>query len=110
MMPTNKIYNTLTFSFDQLKKFEKVYFRIGTMTALKQFKVADTEQKTPSYTLLNAGLGAVLNDFEFSLAANNILDKIYLDNMSRFRSYEIYGPGLSISISVKKYFNFNKSK
>lgn len=110
MMPTNKIYNTVTLSFNKLKKFEKVYFRIGTMTALKQFKVAENEKKTPSYTLLNFGMGAMINDYELSIAANNVLDRIYLDNMSRFRSYDIYGPGMNISISVKKYFDFNKKE
>lgn len=109
MMPTNKIYNTVTCSFKNFKKFNKIFFRIGTVTALKQFKVAANEKKTPSYTLFNAGIGASLNKFEFNLTANNILDRRYLDNMSRFRSYDIFSPGRNITFSLKKYFDFKKN-
>jgi len=108
MMPTNKIYNTITCSFKHFKKFKNFFFRVGTITALKQFKVAANEKKTPSYTLINAGIGANLKDFEFNLTANNILDRTYLDNMSRFRSYDIYSPGRNITFSLKKYFDFKK--
>ncbi|MCB0401051.1 MAG: TonB-dependent receptor [Flavobacteriales bacterium] len=104
MMPTNKIYNSITLRFDRFNKMTGVFVRVGTITALKQFKVAANELKTPSYTLVNFAVGATLNSFEMSLCANNLLDRAYLDNLSRFRAFDIYSPGRNISFSLKKYF------
>lgn len=108
MMPTNKIYNTLIFNVHNIKSFKNISIRIGAVTALKQFKVAANEKKTPSYTLLNASVATTINNFELSLTANNIFDRKYFDNMSRFRTFDIYNAGLNISFSIKKYFDFSK--
>lgn len=110
MMPTNKIFNTFIINVGEFKKLQSFYTRIGTTTALKQFKVAENEKKTPSYTLLNVGFGAELNTFEFNFIINNALDRKYLDNMSRFRAFDIYSPGINISFSVKKYFKLKEKK
>lgn len=100
-MPATKLFNTLYFNFDKINSFKNTFFSIGTLTAFKQDKVSDNEMETPGYTLLNVGLGGTYRKWEFTLTANNVLDKTYLDHMSRFRSYEIIEPGINIQFGVK---------
>jgi len=114
MMPTDKIYNTLMLNFKNGKKFKNVFFRVATITALDQFRVAANEQKTTGYTLLNASFGVTkriwkFNDINFVLAANNILDRIYLDNMSRLRPFGVANPGLNIVLSLKIPFDIKSN-
>ncbi|MFC4740627.1 TonB-dependent receptor domain-containing protein [Flavobacterium ponti] len=101
MMPTTKFTNTLYFSFDKVLNLKDVFINLGTMTALKQDKVATNEMKTPSYTLVNFAIGTKIKKSEITLTANNLFDKKYLNNMSRLRSFGIYEPGMNISLSVK---------
>ncbi len=113
MMPTEKIYNTLIFNFKEYKKCKNIFARIGTVTALDQFRVADNEIKTPGYTLLNASFGVTkkiwkLDNIEIVLAVNNTLDKMYYDNLSRLRSFGIYNPGRNIILSLKIPFDVKK--
>jgi iron complex outermembrane receptor protein len=70
------------------------------MTAFEQSEVAANEEQTPSYTILNAALRVVYHKTEATISANNLLDKQYLDHMSRFRAYDIVAPGLNISLNV----------
>ncbi len=113
MMPTEKIYNTITLNFKVYKKFRNVYFKIGTITAFEQTKVAANELTTPGYTLLNAALGVTrnvwkFNDVDFSLVVNNALDKVYMDNLSRLRTYGIANPGRNIVLSLRIPFDIEK--
>jgi len=101
MMPTTKISNALYFNFKKALHLNNVFFKVGTMTALKQSQVATNELKTPSYTLVNFAFGTTIKKSEVTLTANNLFDKQYLNNMSRLRSFGIYEPGLNISLSVK---------
>ncbi len=114
MMPTEKIYNTLIFNFNQYKQFKNVFFRIGTVTALEQNKVAANELSTPGYTLLNASIGVSrkvwkFNNVEFSLAVNNALDKVYMDNLSRLRTFGISNPGRNIVLSLRIPFDIDRN-
>ena len=101
MMSPTRLYNTMYLNLDHISRLEDAFIDIGTETAFKQAQTAENEMNTPAYTLLNAALGGHIKKTEIILSAHNILDKAYLDHMSRFRSYEIISPGLNISLSVK---------
>ncbi|NVN94026.1 MAG: TonB-dependent receptor [Bacteroidetes bacterium] len=114
MMPTTKIFNTLVCNLKEYKQFRNLYFRIGCITAMEQNNVAVNELSTPGYTLLNASLGLSRNvwkfhNVDFSLAVNNALDKIYMDNLSRLRPYGIANQGRNIVLSMKIPFDFDRS-
>lgn len=100
MMSPSKLYNNLFFDLGKVKKVEDVFFNFGCMTAFEQSEVAANEEQTPSYTILNAALRVVYHKTEATISANNLLDKQYLDHMSRFRAYDIVAPGLNISLNV----------
>ncbi len=113
MMPTTKISNTLVFNFKEWKKYKNVFLKIGTITAFEQDNIAANELTTPGYTLLNVALGVTrniwkFNNVDFTLAANNALDKVYMDNMSRLRTYGIANPGRNIVLSLRIPFDFEK--
>lgn len=113
MMPTDKVYNTLYFNFDKWKKYNRIFFRIGTVSAFEQNRVAVNEQNTPAYTLLNGSIGATrkiwkFNQVDISLTVNNALDKEYFDNMSRLRPFGIYNPGRNITLSLRIPFDLKK--
>lgn len=106
MMPSDKIYNTLFFNVNNRRKFKDIFARIGIVTALTQNKVAAKETSTSGYTLLNLSFGATtairkVNRIEFSLAINNVFDKVYIDNMSRLRAFGISNPGRNISLNLR---------
>jgi outer membrane receptor protein involved in Fe transport len=44
-------------------------------------------------------------DVQFTVAANNLLDAVYFDNLSRLRYYGIANPGRNIVLSVKVPFS-----
>jgi iron complex outermembrane recepter protein len=115
MMPADKIYSTLIFNFKEYKNFKNVFIRIGTVTTFDQNKVAANEQNTPGYTLLNASIGATrkiwkFNKIDIILAVNNALDKVYMDHMSRLRTWGISNPGRNIVLSLNIPFDMKDFK
>ncbi|MDX1543266.1 MAG: TonB-dependent receptor [Christiangramia sp.] len=107
MMPPTRLYNTLYLDLDDFRNFHDVIFDIGTQTTFEQTQVAENELETPAYTLLDAGLAVDINKVHWSLNAHNILNKKYVDHMSRFRSYDIIEPGMNVTISAKIPFAIN---
>lgn len=89
LIPADKITASLHFEPDNWKFFNSPYFELSTYTALAKTRLADNEVSTPSYTLLNAGFGCDLK-FEkqlinITISCNNILNKVYIDFMSRIK-------------------------
>ncbi|MEZ4810140.1 MAG: TonB-dependent receptor [Allomuricauda sp.] len=100
-MPPTKWNNNIYITWDHWGKLTNWTFNVGTNTSFEQHQVAPNEMETPGYTLLHLGLDTHYRNMEFYLNATNLMDKKYLDHMSRFRSYEIYSPGRNISLGVK---------
>ncbi|MGX7667503.1 TonB-dependent receptor [Flavobacterium pedocola] len=105
MMPPTKIMNSVTLNLKDFHHFTNSLIILSTTSALEQNKVAENESKTNSYTLLNATIGTTYKKIEFTLAGTNILDKQYLNHMSRFRSYDIIEPGINVTLGVKVPLN-----
>ncbi|MFC7774253.1 TonB-dependent receptor [Flavobacterium sp. GCM10027622] len=104
MMTPTKLSNTVYFNFNDFGKFTKSYFSINLASTFDQNQVDANELKTKGYNLINLGLFTTHKTTDFTLTANNLLDKQYVNHMSRFRQFNISEPGLNIAISVKKKF------
>ncbi len=114
LIPADKILATLHFEPDSWKSIYSPYFELSTYTALAKTKLAENETGVPAYTLLNAGLGFDLR-FEkqlinVTLSCNNLLNKVYVDFMSRLKNisgtyngqtFHAYNMGRNIVLAVK---------
>lgn len=101
MMTPTKLTNTIYFNFHNFGKFNNNSFHVSLASTFDQNNVAANELKTPGYSLLNLGVFTNYKKTEFSLTANNIFDKEYVNHMSRYRPYNISEPGLNIALGVK---------
>ncbi len=113
MMPADKISNTLLFTFKNSKSYRNIFARVGLETTLAQKKVASNELSTSGYTLLNASFGVTRiiwkwNNIDLTVSINNLLDKVYLDNMSRLRQLGVSNPGRNIAFNVRIPFDYKK--
>ncbi len=89
LIPADKITASMHFELDNWKVFYSPYFELSTYTALAKTRLGENEVGTPAYTLLNAGFGCDLR-FEnqlinITLTCNNMLNKVYIDFMSRIK-------------------------
>jgi iron complex outermembrane receptor protein len=101
MMSPTRLSNTLYFNFNDFRKFSNTTFHIALNSTFDQNQVAANEQKTKGYSILNFGVATKYKKTTLTLNANNILDKTYVNHLSRYRPYNISEPGLNISISAK---------
>lgn len=107
MMTPTKLTNTVFFNLNNFRKFTNSSINLGLLSTFDQNQVGENELKTAGYSLVNLGLETTFKNTIFTLSANNIFDKQYLNHMSRFRSFEIVEPGLNIAFSVKIPLDFN---
>lgn len=101
MMSPTKLTNTIYFNFNDFRKFTKTSFNVSVPYTFAQNKIEENELKTKGYSLLNFGLFTTYKKTEITLTANNVLDKEYVNHMSRFRQFGISEPGLNVAISVR---------
>ncbi len=100
--------------------FTSIYIKVGMQYYAEQnraYLAYNTETKTPSYTLFDAGFGTTIvnkkgkNLFTLNIAGNNLTDKAYQTNMSRLKYFDnypknstgrsgIYGMGRNISVKL----------
>jgi iron complex outermembrane recepter protein len=104
MMTPTKLSNTLYFNCKDFWKLSKNSFNINLASTFDQNKVEANELKTKGYCLVNFGWFTSYKSFDFTLTANNLLDKNYVNHMSRFRPFNISEPGMNIAIGCKKNF------
>ncbi|WP_343330076.1 TonB-dependent receptor [Polaribacter staleyi] len=104
LIPANSWKNTLRTEFDVKKWLQQGYASLTLKSTFSQNNVSQFETKTPSYNLLNFGFGGdiTINDIKFSanLSANNILDKKYIDHLSRLKADGILNQGRNIVLGI----------
>lgn len=70
-----------------------------------QPQVATGEIGSKAYQLLNAGISTGFDKgkrrFDLSLAANNLLNQAYTDNLSRFKNYGLLNIGRNIAVTLR---------
>lgn len=108
-IPQNKLRFNAKFQKDKMGVFKNSFFKIGGTYASKQSKPALFETETASYFLLNAGLGSSIKvsnqTISFSIQANNLLNKTYVDHLSTLKELAYYNIGRNISFNLKIPFN-----
>ncbi|MFI5212193.1 MAG: TonB-dependent receptor domain-containing protein, partial [Ignavibacteria bacterium] len=90
LIPPDKITANIHFELMNWNFFYSPYIEFSTYTSLLKTRLAENETSVPGYTLLNASLGCDLR-FEnqlinISIACNNMLNKVYIDFMSRIKN------------------------
>ena len=122
-IPAPRYRGEIKASFNKLGKgFRNPYFKIGIEHYFAQnrfFSAYNTETATPSYTLINAGIGADLQAFgrkdflRIFISGENLADKAFQSHLSRLK----YTPinlatgrngifNMGRNISIKVIFNF----
>ncbi len=118
LIPADKITSAVHVELKNWRFVYSPYVELSTMTALKKTRLGENEYSLPAYTLLNAAVGFDLR-FEkqllnISIACNNLLNRVYIDFMSRIKvltatyggkTFYANNMGRNIVISVKIPFN-----
>ncbi len=90
LIPSDKITASAHVELSNWKFFYSPYFEVSSYTALEKTRLGENETGLPGYTLLNAGFGCDLKFekqlFSFTLTFNNLLNKTYIDFMSRIKT------------------------
>ncbi|MCU4176999.1 TonB-dependent receptor [Carboxylicivirga sp. N1Y90] len=88
----------------KIKPFDNSYVNINTEMSSDQNKPAEFETRTPGYYTLNAGIGASINkgkyQFDWSISANNLLNRVYVDHLNLLKPIGMYNMGRNISVSL----------
>ncbi len=104
LIPANVLTNTLRFEIE--KEGNKNAFGFLTLRhTFDQENPGVFEQRTGGYSLLSAGLGGTLdflnNPLELRITGTNLLNKTYLDHLSRLRTDNIANIGRNISFGMR---------
>ena len=120
LIPADRISLGAHIEFKSYKHFYSPYFELTTNSTLRKTRLGDNETSLPGYVLLDADLGFDLR-FEkqlinVSISCNNLLDKTYLDFMSRIKilsatyggyKFDANNMGRNIVVSVKVPFKLS---
>jgi len=108
-IPAQKINNELKFKIQKITALKNSFVTLGYTYVFAQNTPNQFETKTPSYKLVNAGIGTEMsnakNKLIISVSGNNLLNEAYYDHLSRFKYYGIYNIGRNISLNFKLLFN-----
>lgn len=101
-IPADKIKGEIRMDAEIPGFMKKVWFRVGSVSALAQERPSMFEESTSAYTLINTGIGGQISlgfqQMEWGLMVNNLFDVKYYDHLSTLKPLGIYNPGRNISI------------
>jgi iron complex outermembrane recepter protein len=105
-IPAARLRNELRFEPDfENKKLKGAYFSIELNNVFKQAKIDNFETSTNGYTLVNFAIGATVKlkqqPVMINIAGNNILNKAYVDHLSRLKYEGILNQGRNISLGIR---------
>lgn len=96
----------VNYSFKDADLLEQNQFQISTKVALEQNRIAQNEEVTPGYAIVNAQWSSVLNFKGFKpqvrLQVNNLLNKVYYHHNSFYRALDIpeFGRSLQVFLTI----------
>jgi len=112
-VPANKLRFELRGEKEKLALINNAFASISINTAFKQNNAAPDETPTAGYTLIDLSIGGqikVQNQLiSFSISANNLTDKKYIDHLSTLKEVDLYNPGRNISLSIHVPFELKAS-
>ncbi|QTD38146.1 TonB-dependent receptor [Polaribacter batillariae] len=104
LVPANTWKNTLRTEFNVSQWLQQAYAFASLQSTFAQNNVSNFETKTPSYNLLNLGFGGDIilgkTKLSTSLSVNNLLDKKYINHLSRLKADGIFNQGRNIVLGV----------
>jgi len=107
LIPANNWNNTIRTEFKIKNWLEEGFATLNVSTTFNQANVSGFETKSNGFTLLNLGLGGKIKwgktAFNVNLNGNNLLDKNYIEHLSRLKTDGIPNIGRNIVLGL----NFN---
>jgi len=103
LIPANSIHTNLTFTVTKTPKLNTDVF-ISLKNVFKQQNVSGSEIASKDYDLVNLGMNSELQtkkaNYIFNLGVNNLLDKQYINHLSRLKNDGIYNQGRNIILGL----------
>jgi len=103
LIPANSIHTNIAFTITKNAKLNTDAF-ISLKNVFKQQHVSGSEIATGNYDLVNLGMNSKLKSknasYIVNLGVNNILDKQYIDHLSRLKNDDIYNQGRNIILGL----------
>jgi len=111
--PPGKVASLIEYQHDISPKLNAAYLSFGFDYVFSQNCIAPAEINTPAYFLLNAKAGVKIlfnkGYMVVGISANNLLNELYYDHLSRLKDYGIYNIGRNISLNFSIPLTFNYS-
>lgn len=109
LIPAHNLTNTLRVEFYKANSWWSRSNAFVTLNStFKKGKIGAFETVTPSYSLLDAGVGGEMDfmkkSIKVNISANNILDKSYIAHLSRLKTDGILNMGRSITLGATILF------
>tara|TARA_R110002049_G_scaffold38978_2_gene120349 strand:+ start:6284 stop:8503 length:2220 start_codon:yes stop_codon:yes gene_type:complete len=107
LIPANSLSNTIRAEFDKNWAKESYVF-VKLRTTFNQKNVGLFETNTNGYSLLSAGFGGTLQvlktDLTITISGNNLINKTYINHLSRLKPDGIFNMGRNISLGINYSF------
>lgn len=112
-IPANKLRFELRAEKEKLLFLQKSFISVNSGTAFNQNNAAPDETTTSGYTLVDISVGGTLKlksqSVSFTISANNVLDKKYIDHLSTLKEVNLYNPGRNLSFNLRIPFGVTKN-
>ncbi len=103
LIPANSIHTNFTFTISKNSKLNTNAF-ISLKNVFKQQNVSNSEIASKNYDLVNLGVNSELQSkkalYKFNIGVNNLLNKQYINHLSRLKNDGIYNQGRNIILGL----------
>lgn len=103
-MPATKLTPEIRYQTSSANKWVGFCFVNSTIVS-RQDQLNPQETTTPSYQLINAGIGVTRKvkrvEYVINISGKNLLNEAYYDHLSRYKNFGLLNIGRNISINLK---------
>ena len=104
LIPANTWKNTFRTEFKINYWLQQGYTSISLQSTFSQKNISQFETESPSYNLLNLGFGGDIKlgttEFSTSVSVNNLLNKKYINHLSRLKADGLLNQGRNIVLGI----------
>jgi len=105
LIPQSKLNTSINAEFDSDKKISIHKIYLQHIYKFRQARIGLFETETNGYHLVNLGLNLLIktkgNPIQVDTGVKNLLNKTYIDHLSRFKTASIPNQGINYYISLK---------
>lgn len=100
MTPAHKWNNEIEYAFNNVLFADKLKIALNCNYHFKQDRIADEEEESEAYSLINASIGWCKGSHQLSIHGQNLLNTEYIPHLSLLKEIEagVYEQGRSISL------------